>query len=229
MCSLYRRQIANGAYDPGQKLPSIEALAKEFGVSVITVRQTIEILENEGLMTRLQGRGTFISEDTEMLRGLTISTDWASLLSHLEDKTPTLLDRQSPAPAPEVPKGQGETEGAYLYLRRTHWSGALPYAWIDIHLAQDIYDLNPEAFDRQMIISTLRSLEGIRIGRLHQRISFTTADTETAEILDVPVNSAIGHVLRVICDEAGRVIYVGNTRYRGDFVNLEINLQEPPE
>jgi GntR family transcriptional regulator len=45
----------------------------------------------------------------------------------------------------------------------------------------------------------------------------------------LPVNSGIGVVLRVIIDADGRAIYVGQAKYRGDFVNLEFDLEEPPK
>jgi GntR family transcriptional regulator len=148
---------------------------------------------------------------------------------NLDGKTPTLVNTEKGVRAPDISAEYGTPEPSYHYMRRIHWSGKLRYAWIDIHLSQRIYDLDPFGFDSKMIIANLASLDQIKIGKLFQWISFTTADAETAEILEVPINSAIGHVRRVLCDDQQRVIYVGDTRYRGDFVDLNINLQEPPK
>ena len=35
--------------------------------------------------------------------------------------------------------------------------------------------------------------------------------------------------LRVITEVEGKAIFVGQTKYRGDFVNLEFDLMEPPK
>ncbi len=56
-----RKQIRAGKYPHGQKLPDERALAKQFKVSRGTIRQALDILEQERLIIRQQGRGTFVS------------------------------------------------------------------------------------------------------------------------------------------------------------------------
>jgi PAS domain S-box-containing protein len=55
-----RRRITSGVLLPGAKLPPQEHLAAEFGVSLVTARQAISRLEEEGLLLSRQGRGTFV-------------------------------------------------------------------------------------------------------------------------------------------------------------------------
>ncbi len=55
-------QIATGEFRPGDALPSEHQLAELMSVSRTTVRQTLGDLEREGLVTRVQGKGTFVSE-----------------------------------------------------------------------------------------------------------------------------------------------------------------------
>ena len=56
------RQIAKGALKPGSHLPSELELADQLGVSLGTLRKALEALENERLITRRQGRGTFVRD-----------------------------------------------------------------------------------------------------------------------------------------------------------------------
>lgn len=56
-----RRRIAKGIYPVGAKIPNEQELAREFGISVMTVRQGVGLLERQGLMARQQGRGTFVT------------------------------------------------------------------------------------------------------------------------------------------------------------------------
>jgi len=51
--------IRRGKISPGAQLPSENTLVQQFAVSRHTVRQAIGELENEGLVYREQGRGTF--------------------------------------------------------------------------------------------------------------------------------------------------------------------------
>lgn len=53
-----------GGLAVGSRLPSERALAGEFGVSAMTVRQALALLVEEGWITRRPGSGTFVSRPT---------------------------------------------------------------------------------------------------------------------------------------------------------------------
>ncbi|WP_241654929.1 GntR family transcriptional regulator [Sporolactobacillus shoreae] len=62
-------QILNGGIEEGGQLPSIRALAKELGISVITTKRAYEDLENDGLIDSVPGKGFFVSlHDKNALR-----------------------------------------------------------------------------------------------------------------------------------------------------------------
>ena len=56
-------RVKAGEWSPGETLPNEFALATEYNVSIGTIRRAIEGLERHGIMTRRQGRGTFIARD----------------------------------------------------------------------------------------------------------------------------------------------------------------------
>lgn len=223
-----RREIARGILKPGTRLPALAAVAREHNVSVVTVRQAIAVLEQEGLVERRQGVGTFVSDHPGVGMSFTLQSDWESLLRHLRDKTATVLKVADNAAVPMLDPALGRLDHAYRYMHRVHSFSGTPYALIEIYLSQRIFDLDPGGLTRGMVISILSDLKEARVARLRQRISFTTADSETSEHLRVPQNSAIGDVQRVITDEDGRAIYVGFTKYRGDFVKLDFDSGDAP-
>jgi GntR family transcriptional regulator, arabinose operon transcriptional repressor len=55
-------EIAAGALNPGDAIVAERHLAKVLKISRSTVRQTLDEMEREGLITRVQGRGTFVTE-----------------------------------------------------------------------------------------------------------------------------------------------------------------------
>lgn len=57
-------RISRGEWAPGSMIPSETALAKEIGASQGTVRKAIDQLCSDGVVTRVQGRGTFVAEQT---------------------------------------------------------------------------------------------------------------------------------------------------------------------
>lgn len=60
-------RIASGDWRPGQAIPSAGELAREMQVSPGTMRKALSVMESEHLITRRQGRGTFV--DNSALAG----------------------------------------------------------------------------------------------------------------------------------------------------------------
>lgn len=58
-------RIASDEFRPGDALPSERQLASDYQVSRITVIQALKALEDEGVLERHQGRGTFIAEPAQ--------------------------------------------------------------------------------------------------------------------------------------------------------------------
>ena len=57
-------QIAKGGLMPGDRLPTEAELGERFGISRQTVRQALGMLENEGIVERRRGSGTYVQENT---------------------------------------------------------------------------------------------------------------------------------------------------------------------
>lgn len=55
-----RKSIANGKYGAGNPFPSVRALIRDHGVSKTTVQRTLDEMSHLGLISRRQGRGTFV-------------------------------------------------------------------------------------------------------------------------------------------------------------------------
>ena len=57
-------RIASGEWKPGTAIPNESDLAREFGVSAGTMRKALDLMEAEHLLTRRQGRGTFVNDQS---------------------------------------------------------------------------------------------------------------------------------------------------------------------
>jgi len=62
IASALRRRIADGEWRKGNQLPTEPALAKAFGVSRMTIRQALVELEEDNVIVRRQGAGTFVNQ-----------------------------------------------------------------------------------------------------------------------------------------------------------------------
>jgi GntR family transcriptional regulator len=56
-----RDRITSGQWPPGQPLPAQRELAGEFGVSIMTLRQALQVLADDGLIDTRHGSGTFVA------------------------------------------------------------------------------------------------------------------------------------------------------------------------
>lgn len=68
IAAAFREDILGGKMKEGDYLPSIRALAAELKVSVITTMKAYETLEEEGLVTAVQGKGFVVNaRDSDMV------------------------------------------------------------------------------------------------------------------------------------------------------------------
>ncbi len=65
----FKADILAGKMKQGEYLPSIRGLAKDLRISVITTMKAYEELEQQGLITAVQGKGYYVNaQDSEMLK-----------------------------------------------------------------------------------------------------------------------------------------------------------------
>jgi len=62
--------IREGRLQPGDRLPSETQLADQLGISRATLREALRLLEEEGVIVRRQGLGTFVAADRHLESGL---------------------------------------------------------------------------------------------------------------------------------------------------------------
>ena len=75
---IIREMVRSGAWSPGELIPSERELSERYGISRMTVRQSVSELVKEGLLYREQGRGTFVGRpkiSQQLLRLTSFSED----------------------------------------------------------------------------------------------------------------------------------------------------------
>lgn len=226
VAALIRKRICAGHWVPGERLPSIEALARTFDVAVVTVRQALAVLEEEGLIQRRQGRGTFVASTVKERRWLKLESNWQTLIRMWGHSKPRPIKVLDTVGIPILEPEDGLPAPIYRYMRRVHLHDGVPYAAIDLYVDRRLYALCPERFDSEMAIVVLDSLPQVTIKSMRQCLTIGTADLETASLLDISVNAPVGIVRRVIRDQNDTVIYVGEAVYRGDLVKLEREIKK---
>lgn len=61
LVEIIKQRVVENSWQPGMKIPSENEMAREFALSVGTVKKALGVLVNEGILFRRQGQGTFIA------------------------------------------------------------------------------------------------------------------------------------------------------------------------
>src|SRR5688572_7147653 len=59
-------RIGKGEWKPGTAIPNEVELAREFGISSGTMRKALDLLETQRVLSRKQGRGTFVNDHSSI-------------------------------------------------------------------------------------------------------------------------------------------------------------------
>jgi GntR family transcriptional regulator len=226
VASVLRRRISDRHWAVGEKIATLEELEHEFGVARVTVRQAIELLQDEGLVKSYQGRGTFVTGSVENDRWLQLATDWDSLIAPIRDNVPHLLP-SSAQPAPRLEEDDGTPAEDYVFIRSVQRRGSKPFAFARVHVAKHIYARNPQLFASRAALAIIADMEDLQISRAHQTLLIGAADMETARALGIGLNAPTAEARCVIRDALGIVVYIGEITYPGDCVRLNIELIGP--
>ncbi len=215
VAEVLRHQIMSGDLAPGARLPALRELTEELGVARMTVVQAMNTLEDEGLIEKHSGRGTFVREVQIPSRvALQMKADLSEIHAMVEQLEVS------------VRKGditiEKSKDGRYFRsMRRIHARGGKPFCQVDIQLDDDVYEQAPDRFTQEIVVAVLRDL-GIDVERARQNITIAYADFNLAKALGIKVNSAVFKVLREFFDAEGKLIYSAKLYYPGDLLELDI-------
>ncbi|MGB3430429.1 GntR family transcriptional regulator [Achromobacter sp.] len=225
LSDLFRQRILKGVWKNGDKLPSLDALAEEFHVAKVTVRQAIDRLTRDGLLSPQRGRGTFVTGEPRDNRWFRVETTLENLSSVYRDTHPTILNIDESTRTPLLNESDGVAAEKYVFMRRIHTRNGQPYCVINIYLDAAIFAKHPTRFRKETVIPILMGMSSVDIVSARQVLTISTADVEVARHLGINVNAPVAEVRRVFTGPERRVIYLGEVTYRGDFVRMEIDLK----
>ena len=226
LVGIIKRNISTGVLAVGESLPSEAELCRAMGVSRNTVRQAIGELEDEGLVVRKRGRGTFVAEPANNRRAVRYSftTEVSSM-----GKTPssTLLDFRIMELDAELSEKMELRPGTpvYCFTRIRNVDGE-PLILETSFYPQYIYpNLTREMMETHSFYSLLYHV-GIIPFAAEDVYEAVTLGKENAEMLGVAEGSCAFFHQRLTRTEDGRVYEYTRSYIRGDRVRLDVQMQK---
>ena len=229
VASVMRRRLETREWHPGEKIPTLVELEREFQVARVTVRQAVDILREEGLLRSQQGRGTFAAEKSADRHWFKLATTWDVLVESIKDNVLKRIKVDRPPPAPTLREGEGRLARSYVFQRSVQYKDAAPYGIVNLHLASTIYRRAPEAFRQHPALSVIGGWKDIGIKHAgikhaHQTVVIGSADPTTADLLQIALGAPTAECRCVLIDRDGVAIYVADIIYRSDAIQLHIDL-----
>jgi len=133
-----RQQIQEGSLQPGDQLPTEAELCARFGVSRGTVRQAIQLLVQEGLVEREQGRGSFVK--TPRRRAFFTLTGFREDMRRqgIVPETQVLASEVVPADVVTAQRLELEEGEPVIHIERLHLANGSPILYDQRLLAQSL-------------------------------------------------------------------------------------------
>lgn len=211
-------RIETGEWQPGDRVPSEIELVKQLGVSRTTVRLALTDLANQGLLTRLQGRGTFVAHPRirQPLNRLTGFTQ--DMLARGKRPASRLLQFDVVPASAAAARALGLQLGAPLIaLKRLRLADELPMAVEAAYLA---YELCKALLKQDLTSRSLYHILSVELNiipaRAQQEMQAVVCPPEEARLLGIPRGSPALHIIRITYDQTGRPFEHVESYYRGD-------------
>jgi GntR family transcriptional regulator len=180
-------RIGKGEWKPGMAIPNEVDLAREFGISSGTMRKALDQLEGERVLTRTQGRGTFVNDQASAALSSRFWRISAADGKPMTRDSKTIEIAETPANEEERPR-LGKHDRVYR-IRRVRWHGDRPFMVEDASLPASLF---PGLLEKQVVEHRTVALAqeyGVLLGKAEERIAVSSAPAAIANTLGVAPNT----------------------------------------
>ncbi len=191
-------RIAAGEWKPGSALPNEVDLSRDLNVSPGTVRRALEQMENDHIIYRRQGRGTFVADQTSeelAIRYTNIRTSTGVRISGHVSGTSVIR-----AQANELEQRRLRLRPqTFIYrIHRVRYHDRQPFMVEDVSLPETLFPGLAEQADVPHRITLLAQQFGLLLGRGEEQVRIGSADADTAKELRVAEKTPILELDRVV-------------------------------
>ena len=218
-----KEKIINGYYKIGDFIPTEIELEKEFGVSKITVRKAIELLEGEGYVTKRSGKGTTVISNS-IFNKLSKGDSFSNILNqegYTLRKEKTTFTQMNLLPQDELFNYFGEN---CLKVTRIYYLDGKPYIYFTHFLPENLaLDKIEDENNFSIYMQLYRS--GFHINNFHDEFYIDYPSIDILNELELEDGPTLGR-RRVTYDADNNVIEVSlahyNTRIHKYVINYKV-------
>lgn len=214
---LLRDAILNGSLPDNEPLPPERNLAESCGVSRLTVRKALTDLQQEGLVVRRRGSGTFVSNRAGLsYKGMPLFRE--DLIPSGQDMRSTWLSRTVDKVSADETMILGIAPGTQIYrLQRLRCNSNGP---VMVEHSVVLRHCLPSELLAEESLYRAMAHHGYGPSRALQRLRAVALEAEYAALLDVPAGTPGLFTERRGFLSDGRTVELTKTWHRSDFADL---------
>ncbi|MEU5678220.1 GntR family transcriptional regulator [Streptomyces rochei] len=213
-----RHQIVTGCIQPGERLPSEAGLADRYKVSTVTLRRALAVLQSEGLVEKIHGKGNFVRR---ALRKIVYVGGWGMLdpwmaaeaALHVTVRSTTVQADGQLTTLLKVPQGSPLKE----FVCISH-EGESPHGLARIYIPSD---LAPGALDDEPSrreAATRFAIVSVPLAAVRETVCARPPTSDEAASLRTDSTAPVLTITRVATDATGRVVEVALLVFPGNRV-----------
>ncbi len=213
-----KEQIIAGKLAPGRQLPSEAELTKRFGVSRVVVRQALQMLDDQGLIRRVKGKGSFVSEELADDATPHISGSLEDLIHIGPDTRVRVVEFRLVKPTPDLAETFAIGEDADLfYVQRVRLVGDRPLAVLTNYVPYEVGAcLSLSELEKEPLIVLIEKRTGFKVDWASQMFEAVAADDEQARLLEVDLLTSLLKLTLTVYTSDARVVDLAEVYYRSD-------------
>jgi GntR family transcriptional regulator len=217
-------RIAMGEWKPNAAIPNEGDLAREFGVSSGTMRKALDLMEGERLLTRRQGRGTFVNDQSSDELAVRYSNIRTADGDRITGEAEQVSITQGSANTTECGRLRLRPDDKVWRIRRVRMHKGEPFMVEDVVMPAALFPDLDEQKELPSRIVVLAQQYGILLGKGDERVSIGAASTEVAETLKIKPGVPILLLDRLVHDLSGRAVEwrVGTGHFSDKYYLAEI-------
>ncbi len=215
---ILRGRVRAGEWQPGDLIPSERELSETYHISRMTARQALTDLVNEGVFYREQGRGTFVSRHkiTQQLMRLTGFTEDISARGQ-QPSTKVLSAEMRVADDITAARLRIQPGAPVCSLQRLRLADAEPLAIESSQLHfMGCEKLLDENLEEQSLYRLIETKYGLPLMEAEQELEAGLAGDEEANLLAIPIGSAVLFTRRTTYTERSQPIEYAKSVYCGN-------------
>ncbi len=210
--------ITSGEWQEGDRLPPERQLCQDFGVSRATLRQALGELEERGLITRHQGRGTFVSKPRVQLPIVGVFSIRDAMAQYGMKMTTRVVGVEIIEASRQLASDLACLPGdPVIFIERLRIGDGEPMVLDTAHLRAELFPgLEHVDFENRSLYQVLETDYGRTVAEAQETLEPVILTPRECQLLGVPQHTTALLTRRITTDANGVVVALGHVLLRGD-------------